>query len=785
MRRRTRAVRQVSYAEALLAAERPGWAAAHFAAAAETLSRSPAVRRWVKRDLVPDRRRGQQVCLAWAFAVTGELSGPYLAPHAAMCSRAINLLCRLGQRPAAARAAAQLSGLSRTAEDEALAAAVGQRSDSICWYLDEELVKKWADAVTEIRKLATAASPESDVADIGWLTAESGAQVLNAIETTYTALRDIDDENFEATNLAAYKTLAVHIDRIGLPRLALAASECEVALLRKLIDAFGDDAQEELAWALRRHAFCLADAGVTDRIAAAWTEAADLLFRFGHVDAVAFAHRKLTDFHIVADDWQAAASATTLGASRVAAMNGEPPLPAIDAALSEIEARAFQRNLTATVEELSGDRLELAALMAAWEPDTYTVPYVNRLIGRANRRDLDAREGGDALDTAVATARALAVSQRSEESELLTRTLSASASFAMDHDQPGEALVHIDGVIALYRAAIAADQLRHDDLAAALLQRDRCLEALGRREERATTLAEAYAAVSAERRLGRSPQTNLADIAARLWDIDEVDLAIDVLSDALIWARVGDDDRARQHADRAYYFALLRRPNEALRDIDAAARLAGGAAWLTSRRGLVLVLIGRRREAQEVFAGLVTTRPHDSYVRRMLGLTRLDAGDHEAAVRDSLEAVRLRPANAANREVLAYGYLATGEFDDALRHGHLAADLADDDAGAHYAYGVALRVYGDHAGGDAELARAVALTVPGESPLAGDRYAYRAMYEAARGRRSEAVDQLRRGLRGGLTPFLLGHVYTQVAILEACLPDTADACAAMRAALAE
>ncbi len=791
MRRRTRAVRQMRYAQALLAAERPEWAAAHSAAAADTLSRSRAVRRWVKRGLVPDRRRGQQVCLSWALAVTGELSGPDPAPHAALCPRAIDLLYRLGHGPAAARSAAQFGELSRAAQDEAMPAAVGQRSDSICWYLDEDLVQRWADAVTEIRKLVTEASPESDVADIGWLTGESGAQVLSTIETTYTALHDIDPENFEYTNLAAYKTLAIYIDRIGLPHLALEASEREVNLLRKLIDVHGDNAREELAWALRRHAFCLADADAdahdgTDadgRIAAAWTEAADLLFRFADAEAVAFAHQKLTDLHIAADDWQAAASAAMLGASRVAAMTGQPPLPAFDAALGELESRAFQRTLTTTGEELSSDRLELAALMAAWDPDTYTAPYIDRLIGRANRRDLDARESSAALDTAVAAARALAESQRSEHSELLTRTLSAAASFALDHDQPAAALAQIDAVLALHRAAIAADQLRHDDLAAALLRRDRCLEALGRREDRATTLADAYAAVSAERRLGRHPRTNLADIAERLWDIDEVDLAIDVLSDSLLWARLSDDDRARQHADRAYYFALLRRPEEALRDLEAAARLAGEAAWLASQRGLVLVLIGRPQEALEVFSALATSRPHDSYVRRMLGLIRLDAGEPEASVRDSLEAVRLRPASAVNREVLAYGYLATGEIDEALRHGHLAADLADDEAGGHYAYGVALRSYGDHADGDAELARAIALTVPGASPLAGDRYAYQAIYQAARGHRSEAVDQLRRGLRIGLTPFLLGHVHTQLAILAACLPDTTDACAAMRAAL--
>jgi tetratricopeptide (TPR) repeat protein len=790
MGRRTCAIRQVGYAGALLTAGQPEWAAAHFAAAAARLSRYREVRRWVKRGLTPSSQHAQQVCLAWARAVTGKLHDPAdLAPHAATaCLRAIDVLHRLGHHPTAARAAAHLGDKAhRAGQDETVAAAVervaARRCDSICWYGDHTLVSQWADSVANVRRLMMAMSPETAVGDIGWLTMESGARVLNAIEMTYTALRNIDAENFEATTMLACRNLAIDIDRIGLPRLALAASEREVAILQNLVDEHGDDAREELAWALRRHAICLTDAGVTDGVAATWTEAADLHFRFGHVEAAALAHQRLTDFHVAAGDWRAAASATTLGASHVAAITGEPPLPAIDAALSEIEVRAFERNLTTTLEEFSGERLELAALMAAWDPDTYTAPYVHRLIGRANRDNLPADERAHALNSAVAAARGLAASQRSEGDELLTHALTVSATFALGHGLPSEALAHTDEVIARHRAAIAAGRSRHHDLVAALMRRERCLKALGRHDERATSLTEAYAAVREGHALGCDPQTDTADIAARLWDIEAVDLAIQVLSDAVTWNPV-NDDRGRQYAQRALYLAHLRRPEEALRDLDAATQLVGDGAWLVPRRGRVLSLIGRRREAREVFDRLATLRPYDPYARRMLGLIKLDSGDPEGAVEDLLKAVRLGPASAANRIALAYAYLATGELDEALRHGHLAADLADADAEAHYVYGVALRIYGDHASGDAELALALALMVAGESPLAGDRYAYRATFEAARGRGRDAVDQLRRGTRIGLTPEMFGYVNTQLRVLETCLPDAADACTAMRAAIA-
>jgi tetratricopeptide (TPR) repeat protein len=788
---RTPAVHQVGYARALVAAGEPEWAAAHFAAAAARLSRRRGVRRWVKRGLAPVSQHAQQVCLAWARAVTGKLHDPAdLAPHdTAACLRAIDVLHRLGHHPAAARAAAHLGAKAQGAGQYALVAAAVERaaarpSDSICWYVDHTLVSQWADSVANVQRLMTAMSPETDVGDIGWLTEESGARVLNAIETTYTALRGVDTENFEATDVLAYQNLAIDIDRIGLPRLALAASAREVAILRDLVDAHGDDMREELAWALRRRAICLSDAHVTDGVAATWTEAADLHFRFGHVKAVALAHQRLTDFHVATGDWRAAASATTLGASRVAAMTGDPPLPAIDGALSEIEARAFERNLMDTAEEFSSERLELGALMATWDPDTYTAPYIQRLIGRGNRHDLPADERGDALRAAVAAARGLIRSQGPEGDELLTNALTVSATFALGHGLPDEALANTDEIIARDRAAIAGGRSRHHDLVDALMRRDSCLEALGRQDERATTLTDAYAAAREGHAVGYDAQTEALDIAVRLWDIDAVDLAMQVLSDALTWDRVNDDDRARQYARRALYLAHLRRPDETLRDLDAAAQLAGDGAWLVLRRGRILSLIGRRREAREVFAGLVASRPFDPYVRRMLGLMRLDSGDHEGAVGDLLEAVRLSPDGAANRIALAYACLATGEFDEALRHGHLAADLADADAEAHYVYGVALRTYGDHAAGDAELAHAVALVVVGESPLAGDRYAYRAIFEAARGCGRDAVDQLRCGTRIGLTPEMAGYMRTQLRVLETCLPDVADACAGMREVIA-
>jgi tetratricopeptide (TPR) repeat protein len=790
LRRRPRAIHQVGYAGALLAAEQPGWAAAHFTAAAETLSQSRVVRRWVKNSIAPGSQRAQQVCLAWALAVTGELQGLDLAPHAAaVCLRAIDLLNRLGYQPAAAQAAACLGGkANRAGEGETVAAAVeriaARRSDSICWYLDGRLVKQWASAVAEAQNLTTVVSPETAVGDIGWLTVESGTRVLNAIETTYTALRDIDAENFEATNVLAYQTLAIEIDRIGLPRLALAASEREVAILRDLVDTHGDDFREELAWGLRRHAICLADACVTEGITATWTEAADLHFRFGHVKAVTLAHQQLTDFHVAAGDWRAAASTTTLGASRVAAMTGEPPLPAVDAALSEIEAKAFEQNLTATVEEFSGERLELAELMAAWNPGVYTAPYIRQLIGRANKVELPTDERSDVLDAAVAAARDFVASQAPEADELLTSALMLSAAFALDHRQPSEALAHTDEVIARHRAAITPGRLRHDGLVAALMRRERCLEALGRHDERVASLTDAYAALRDEHMLGHDPETDVTDIATRLWDIDAVGPAMQVLSDALTWGGVNDEDRAYQHAQRALYFARMHRPDEALRDMDAADRLSDDGAWLARCRGRILSLVGRRREAREMFAGLVASDPHDPYLRRMLGLMKLDLGDEQGAAGDLLEAVRLGPDSAANRIALTYVYFATGEFDEALRHGHLAADLADDDAEAHYVYGVALRVYGDHSSGDAELAHAVALMDAGLSVLAGDRYACRATFEAARGRRRDAVDELRRGTRIGLTPEVVGYMHTQLKILEACLPDAADACAAMRAAIA-
>ena len=788
--RRTRAVRQVGYAQALLAAGEPEWAAAHFAAAAAMLSRCRPVTRWVDHGLAPGREPAQRAWLAWAHAVTGKLHGPeHLAqPDAAACLGAIDVLNRLGHHPAAAHAAAELAGKANQAELHDLATAAvervaGRRSDRICWYVDGTLVSRWADSIAGILRVVRATSPEATTGDIGWLTAASGARVLNEIETTYTALRDVDQENFALTGALAYRNLAVDIDRIGLPRLALAASEREVAILRGLIDAAGDDAREELAWALRRHAICLTDAGATEGVAAAWAEAADLHFLFGHVKAVTLAHQRLTDFHVAAGEWRDAASAATLGASRVAALAGEPPLPAIDSALAEIEARAFERNLTATLEELSGERLELSALMAAWDPETYAASHVHLLVGRSGRTDLLADERRGDLRSGVAAARRLAAAQHPEGGDLLAEVLTASATFALDHGRPNEALTCTDDVIARHRAAIAAGHPRQSDLVATMMRRERCLAAMGRHGERATSLTDAYAAVREWRVLRRDLHTEVADIAGRLWDIDAAELAVQVLSDALTWNQVSDFVRVAQFAQRGLYLAHLRRPNEALRDLDAATQLDGDAEWLARQRGRVLSLIGRCREAREVFVRLSISHPDDPYPRRMLGLIRFDSGDAEGAVDDLLEAVRLGPASAASRIALAYAYLAVGDLDAALRHGHLAADLADTDAEAHYAYGLALRIYGDDAGSHAELAHAIALMDPGESPLAGGRYAYRAIFEAARGHGRAAVDQLYRGIRIGLTPEMVAYLRTQLRVLDTHLPDTADACAAMRVAI--
>jgi tetratricopeptide (TPR) repeat protein len=789
LRRRTRAIRQVGYTEALLAAKEPEWAAAHFAAAAATLSRSPEVTRWAKRDYHPGSQRAQRVCLAWARAVIGKLHGPadLTQYDAAACLDAIDVLHRLGHHPAAAQAAARLADRAHQAGlRDIVAAAVervaARRSDSICWYVDGTLVSQWADSVADARRLVAETSLDTAAGDIGWLTVESGARLLTAIETTYTALGDIDAENFRAIRMFAYQSLATHIDRIGLPRLALAASEREVAVLRDLVDTFGDEAREELAWALRRHAICLTDAGITDGVAATWAEAADLHLRFGHVKALARAHQRLTDCHVAAGEWRDAASATALGASRVATMKGEPPLPAIDSALAEIEARAFERNLTATVEELSCERLELSALMAAWDPDNYTTPYVYLLIGRASRHDLPADERRDGLRSALAAARGPTAAQHPEGGELLAKTLTASAAFALDHDLPSEALACTDEVIPHHRAAIAAGQSRQSDLVTALMRRDRCLEELGRDDERAATLTDAYAAVREWRVLRRDLHTKVPDIAARLWDIEATDLAVQVLSDALTWDQVSDFVRTLLYDLRGFYLAHLRRPDEALRDLDSATQLDGNADPF-ARRGRVLSLIGRHREAREVFARLAASRPSDPYLWRMLGLMRLYSGDAEGAVGDLLEAVRLRPASGVNRIVLAYAYLAVGEVDAALRHAHLAVDLADTSAEAHYVYGVALRIDGDDADGDAELVRAIDLMDGGESPLAGDRYAYRALFEAARGRGRDAVDQLYHGVRIGLTPEMAGYLNTQFQVLDTYLPEMADACAAMRAVI--
>ncbi len=789
-RRHLRAVREVDYAQALLQAEEPEWAVAHFAAAASTLSRYRPITRWVEQGSHPGDQRGQQACLAWAHAVTGQLHGSATPSqsHARACLSAIDLLLRLGHYPAATQAAAELAGKAHKAgQSDLVAAAIervaGRRSDRICWYVDDTLVSQWADSTASVLRQVRATNPEATADEVGWLTPDSGQRVLSAIEATYAALGQADQENFTLTDTLAYRSLAIYIDRIGLPGLALAASGREVATLRELIDQHGDGAREELAWALRRHAICLTDAGVTDGVAASWSEAADLHFRFGHVKALKVAHKQLAEFLAETGGWRDAASAAALGASRIAVLTGESPLPAVDAALGEIEAKAFELNQAAMAEELEDERLELSALMAAWDPETRTAPYVQLLISRAIRPDLPEDERWDGLQSAVAVARGYDPAHHGEGGALLAKALTAAAEFALDHGQANEALACNDEVIAYYRAGIEADHSRQSKLVAAMMRRDRCLAALDRQNERAACLTDAYAVIREWRVQHRDLHTDVGEIAARLWDIDATDLAVQVLSEALTWSQVSDFDHASHYERRAYYLACLRRPEEALRDLDSATEFAGDADWLTRRRGRVLSLIGRRDEAREVFETLATSHEDDPYPRRMLGLIKLDSGDAAGALGDLLEAARLNPIGCANRIALAYAYLALGDADAALRHGHLAADLADADAEAHYVYGLALRICGDPSDGDAELARAVTLTDPGESPLAGNRYAYRALFEAARGRGHDAVDQLYRGTRIGLTPETVAYLRTQLQIIDTHLPYAAEASAAMKSAI--
>lgn len=788
--RRLRAVRQVGYAQALLAAEEPEWAVAHFAAAVGTLSRCRPVTRWVEQGIPPGDQHGQQACLAWAHAVTGQVHSPTAPdqPHARACLSAIDLFLRLGHHPAAFNAAVELSDKAHQAEQPDLAAAAlervaGRRSDSICWYVDDTLVSRWASSASNVLRLVRTTQPDATAGDVGWLTPDSGQRVLTAIETIYAALRKVDQENFARAEAAAYENLAIYVDRIGLPDLALAASDREVAVLRDRIDKQGDDAREGLAWALHRHAICLTDAGVTVGVAASWSEAAELHFRLGHVGALKLAHKRLTDFLVATGEWRDAASAAVLGASRIASLTGESPLPAIDTALGEIEVQAFEQNLAATVEELADERLELSALMAAWDPETRAAPYVQLLISRAVRPDLPEDERWEGLQTAVAVSRSLGPAQHREEGDLLAKALTASAEFALEHGLANEALACTDETIDRHRAGIEAGQSRQSKLVAAIMRRDRCLSALDRQDARTACLTDAYTVIREWRELRLDLHTDVGEIAARLWDIDAADLAVQVLSDALTWEQVSDFGRATHYERRAYYLACMRRPEEALHDLEAAAQFAADADWLARRRGRILSLLGMRYEAREAFAALANSHPDDPYPRRMLGLIKLDSGDAGGAVGDLLEAVRLRPDGVANRTALAYAYLALGDADAALRHGHLAADLADADAEAHYVHGLALRIYGDDADGDAELARAVTLVNPGKPPLAGDRFAYRAVFEAARGRGRDAVDQLYRGTRIGLTPEMVAYLRTQLQIIDTHLPYAAEACAAMKSAI--
>jgi protein O-mannosyl-transferase len=160
----------------------------------------------------------------------------------------------------------------------------------------------------------------------------------------------------------------------------------------------------------------------------------------------------------------------------------------------------------------------------------------------------------------------------------------------------------------------------------------------------------------------------------------------DYRSELSIWtdtvAKRPDSPRARNGL--AFALDHLGRVPDAVREFQAAQRLAPDNAELRDNLGVTLARAGRTAEAIEQFEAALRLQPNLFVAHSNLGNALLQSGRPAGAIREYEAALRLRPDYADAEYNLGGAFDHTGQTAEALRHYEAAIRLRPDFAPAHY-----------------------------------------------------------------------------------------------------
>jgi spermidine synthase len=141
----------------------------------------------------------------------------------------------------------------------------------------------------------------------------------------------------------------------------------------------------------------------------------------------------------------------------------------------------------------------------------------------------------------------------------------------------------------------------------------------------------------------------LEQLASILTDAGDADR----LAPVVARLRIDAPERATTHYYAAALAFLQQRPDQAVRDAEAALRIEPGHARARNILGAALAGLGQRDRAREAFTASLTSNPRDPATYSNLATLELESGNRQAAERYFAEALTLDPTNAVAREGLA------------------------------------------------------------------------------------------------------------------------------------
>jgi tetratricopeptide (TPR) repeat protein len=229
-----------------------------------------------------------------------------------------------------------------------------------------------------------------------------------------------------------------------------------------------------------------------------------------------------------------------------------------------------------------------------------------------------------------------------------------------------------------------------------------------------------------------------------------------------------DPDHAAALAGRAVARAVLRKRDDALRDVERAADLAPTVAHAWHGIGVARGLLGDPEGSDGALGRALELDPQAHHTWCARAELRWQRGQLDLALGDADRAIELAPALAPYRVIRAYLRHESGKIDDALDDAEEALRLDGDSAGALIVRGSIRRDRGQLDLARADLDRAITLDASSSASFKA-----RARVRAAQ-RDPGAVDDADRAIAlepSPTTHFIRGHVYLELNQPERALPD--------------